>query len=366
MVAEMEVIQHVQFACVDVAAEAVAADLAAAVSHLDLRSPDVTVPQISTEYLPTIRSGSFCDIGRRRYMEDEHIRIDDLSSHLGSVFTFPAPSAFYGVFDGHEGADAAAYMKRHAIRLLFEESDFPCSSQADDVYIESVERSVRSAFLNADRALADEPSVSSSSGTTALTAFVFGRFLVIANAGDCRAVLSRRGTAMDLSQDHRTSHPLERQHVLSSGGVIYDGYLNGILSVTRALGDWDLKSPSNVTSSDVNSIPDSPLIADPEFQHLILGEEDEFLIIGCDGIWDALTSQQAVGIVRQGLRRHEDPDRCARELVNAALCKSVDNLTVIVVCFGSVDGFGGSPVRLSGCKSLSVEAMCKLRRLLEE
>lgn len=30
-------------------------------------------------------------------MEDEHIRIDDLSAHLGSLFRFPKPSAFYGV-----------------------------------------------------------------------------------------------------------------------------------------------------------------------------------------------------------------------------------------------------------------------------
>lgn len=49
------------------------------------------------EFVPSIRSGSFADIGRRRYMEDEHIRIDDLASHLGSLLTCPSPTAFYGV-----------------------------------------------------------------------------------------------------------------------------------------------------------------------------------------------------------------------------------------------------------------------------
>jgi len=49
------------------------------------------------QFVPSIRSGSFADIGPRRYMEDEHIRIDDLSSHLGSLYNFPKPSAFYGV-----------------------------------------------------------------------------------------------------------------------------------------------------------------------------------------------------------------------------------------------------------------------------
>ena len=51
------------------------------------------------QFVPNIRSGSFADIGPRRYMEDEHIRIDDLSAHLGSLLVCPLPSAFYGVSD---------------------------------------------------------------------------------------------------------------------------------------------------------------------------------------------------------------------------------------------------------------------------
>jgi len=49
------------------------------------------------QFVPSIRSGSFADIGPRRFMEDEHIRIDDLSGHLGSLLMVSAPSAFYGV-----------------------------------------------------------------------------------------------------------------------------------------------------------------------------------------------------------------------------------------------------------------------------
>lgn len=79
------------------------------------------------------------------------------------------------MFDGHGGTDAAAYMKRHAIRFLFEDGDFPQWSEADNLYMESVESSVRRAFLQADQALSDEASVSRSSGTTALTALVLGR-----------------------------------------------------------------------------------------------------------------------------------------------------------------------------------------------
>ncbi|KAL6850391.1 hypothetical protein ACP4OV_021018 [Aristida adscensionis] len=317
------------------------------------------------QFVPSVRSGSFADIGPRRYMEDEHIRIDDISDHLGSLWMCSVPSAFYGVFDGHGGSDAAAFMKKHAMRLFFEEAGFPQASQEDDMFVESVESSIRKAFLRADLALADDSIINRSSGTTALTALVLGRQLLVANAGDCRAVLSRKGVAVELSRDHRPTYDAEHQRVIESGGYIEDGYLNGVLSVTRALGDWDLKMPQGSPS---------PLIAEPEIRWTTLTEDDEFLIIGCDGIWDVMTSQQAVCTVRRGLRRHDDPERCARELaMEAKRLETFDNLTVIVVCFASE--LGGPSVaapveqapagRIRCCKSLSPEALLNLKRWLE-
>ncbi|KAJ6810258.1 putative protein phosphatase 2C 47 [Iris pallida] len=330
-----------------------------AVSELDLRTSDATSDASAEfQFVPSIRSGSFADIGPRRYMEDEHICIDDLSAHLGSLIRCPAPSAFYGLFDGHGGPDAAAYIKRHAIRFFFEDADFPHASQADELFVESVESSVRKAFLLADLALADDCTVSASSGTTALTALVFGRLLLVANAGDCRAVLCRKGEAVQMSEDHRPIYASERQRVESSGGYVDDIYLNGVLSVSRALGDWDVKLPGGSSS---------PLIADPEFRQAVLTEDDEFLIIGCDGIWDVMSSQHAVSVVRRGLRRHDNPEQCARELVMEALrLNTIDNLTVIVVCFSKETRVEEQqrPQRLRCC-SLSTEALCNLKSWLE-
>ncbi|XP_020598909.1 probable protein phosphatase 2C 47 [Phalaenopsis equestris] len=330
-------------------------------------APDFSEESTLVEFIPSVRSGSFTDIGPRKSMEDEHIRIDDLSGYLGSVFTCPTPSAFYGVFDGHGGPDAAAYIKRHAVRFFFEDAKFPNASQADTVFLESVENSVRNAFLQADLALADDCTVSTSSGTTALTALIFGRILLVANAGDCRAVLCRKGEALEMSQDHRPIYAVECKRVEESGGFIDDGYLNGVLSVSRALGDWDVKLPKGSLS---------PLIAEPEFRQVVLTEDDEFLIIGCDGIWDVMSSQHAVSIVRRGLRRHDDPERCARELVMEALrLNTFDNLTVIVVCFTSEHCDSSTlpeqqrlqppapPLR--HC-SLSTEALCNLKSWLEK
>lgn len=277
-------------------------------------------------FVPNIRSGSHVDIGPRYSMEDEHIRIDDLSGHLGSHYRCPMPSAFYAVFDGHGGPEAAAYIKRHAMRLFFEDSELPQTTDIDAVFLKELEDFHRKAFLVADLALANESSVSRSCGTTALTALLLGRHLLVANAGDCRAVLCRKGKAVDMSQDHRPSYLPERRRVEELGGQINLDYLNG-LSVTRALGDWEMKFPPGSSS---------PLIAEPDVQQAILTEEDEFLIIGCDGIWDVMSSQYAVSLVRRGLRKHDNPEQCAKELVREALrLYTTDNLTVIVICFSS-------------------------------
>ncbi|XP_048336605.1 probable protein phosphatase 2C 27 isoform X2 [Ziziphus jujuba] len=292
------------------------AQLAPATEELDVGVVSSKSPSDgNSTFVPVFRSGSCSEIGSKPYMEDEHICIDNLLDHLGSTTNFPSPGAFYGVFDGHGGTDAALFIRENILRFMVEDNHFPFC----------VEKAIKNAFLNADHAFADEASLDSSSGTTALTVLILGRTMVIANAGDCRAVLGKRGRAVELSKDHKPNCISEKLRIEKLGGAVYDGYLNGQLSVARALGDWHMKGPKGSSC---------PLSAEPELEEMILGEEDEFLILGCDGLWDVMSSQCAVTIARKELMLHNDPERCSRELVREALKRDTyDNLTVVIVCF---------------------------------
>ncbi|XP_057963807.1 probable protein phosphatase 2C 27 [Malania oleifera] len=332
-------IQH----CVSSTRLASAAELELDIGFLSIKTPTIE----NSVFEPVFRSGSCSEIGPKPYMEDEHICVDDLLEHLGVTANFSSPGAFYGVFDGHGGTDAALFIRENILRFIVEDSHFPMC----------VKMATKSAFLKADHAFANSVCLDSSSGTTVLTALMFGRTMIIANAGDCRAVLGKRGRAIELSKDHKPNCPSERLRIERLGGVVYDGYLNGQLSVARALGDWHMKGPKASSC---------PLSAEPELLEMVLTEEDEFLIMGCDGLWDVMSSQCAVTIVRKELMLHNDPERCSRELVSEALKRNTcDNLTVVVVCFSPDPPPRMEIPKFKLKRSISAEGLNLLQEVLE-
>ncbi|KAK8673365.1 hypothetical protein V6N13_111706 [Hibiscus sabdariffa] len=308
-----------------------------------LKSPP---PTETSGFLPVFRSGSCSEKGPKQYMEDEYICIDNLFQHLGSPADFPYLGAFYGVFDGHGGLDAAFFTRKNILNFIVEDKNFATSTK----------KAVKSAYVKADHALADAKTLDKSSGTTALTALILDRTMIIANAGDSRAVLGKRGRAIELSKDHKPNCTSERLRIEKLGGVIYDGYLNGQLSVARALGDWHIKGAKGSKS---------PLSCEPELEEILLTEEDEFLIMGCDGLWDVMSSQCAVTMVRKELMQHNDPERCSRALVKEALQRNTcDNLTVVVVCFSSNPPPKIEIPRSSKRRSISAEGLDLLKGVL--
>ncbi|GAA0167066.1 protein phosphatase [Lithospermum erythrorhizon] len=327
----------------------------------------------------SLSSGSHSDIGPRSRNEDSHIQIDDLSTTLDFIKqSCPHKSGFYALFDGHGGSEASSYLKENAMKLFFQ--DIKISQEFlnlgdgnnDDSFSQELKKFHAEAFRLADQAIADEGTIDEACGTTALTAMFLGKRLMIANAGDSRAILcSRGGVFTQLTEDHRPDSNKEKKRVEESGGFIEDGYLNGELGVTRALGDWFLKYPNGEKSS--------PLISEPDVFEFMLSDDDEFLIIACDGLWDVLSNQEAVNIVRKEMKMHGDPRRCAQELVYQAMRRdSADNVTVIVVSLtSSYDQDHHVPVEDAPAEesvpqrprfkfsALSEEARSKLRCLLE-
>ncbi|XP_040997309.1 probable protein phosphatase 2C 27 isoform X1 [Juglans microcarpa x Juglans regia] len=305
------------------------------------------------DFIPALRSGVWSHIGGRDYMEDTHICIGDLAEKFGSSLLSDEVVSFYGVFDGHGGKGAAQFVRDHLPRVIVEDAHFPLE----------LEKVVTRSFIETDAAFAKRCSLESSlsSGTTALTAMIYGRSLLVANAGDCRAVLSRRGIAIELSRDHRPCCTKERARIESLGGYIDDGYLNGQLGVTRALGNWHLEGMKG-TGERVG-----PLSAEPELELVTLTQEDEFLIIGSDGLWDVFSSQNSVDFARRQLQEHNDVKLCCRQMVEEALKRgAIDNLTAVMVNFHVEPPLPAVVQRARVRRSISAEGLQSLKCLLED
>lgn len=75
------------------------------------------------------------------------------------------------------------------------------------------------------------------------------------------------------------------------------------------------------------------VISEPEVDVRAIGADDEFLLLACDGVFDVLSSQQAVSIVGTELEEHGDVRRAAQAVVRACEGRSEDNITCLVCCF---------------------------------
>ena len=96
------------------------------------------------------------------------------------------------------------------------------------------------------------------------------RVLYTANVGDARIVLCRNGRALRLSYDHKGSDEHEGKRITNAGGLILNNRVNGVLAVTRALGDAYMKDL--VTGHPYTT------------ETVIQADIDEFLILACDGV----------------------------------------------------------------------------------
>jgi protein phosphatase 2C len=135
--------------------------------------------------------GTVSTIGTRKEMEDA------VSVEIGFAVKDNEKCDFFGVYDGHGGAQVAEACKERLHRVVAEEVE-RCGKDEEWDW----ERVMEGCFGKMDRELAGDAAVRTV-GSTAVVAVVAKADIVIANCGDSRAVMGRAGETMDLSTDHK-------------------------------------------------------------------------------------------------------------------------------------------------------------------
>ncbi|CAN8284212.1 unnamed protein product [Cochlearia groenlandica] len=171
------------------------------------------------------------------------------------------------------------------------------------------------------------------SGCTACVALIKDKKLFVANAGDSRCVISRKGQAYDLSKDHKPDLEVEKERILKAGGFIHAGRINGSLNLTRAIGDMEFKQNKFLPSEK------QMVTADPDIRNIELCDDDDFLVVACDGIWDCMSSQQLVDFIHEQLKTETKLTTVCEKVVDRCLApdtasgEGCDNMTIILVQF---------------------------------
>jgi len=253
--------------------------------------------------------------GWRVEMEDAHL------TDIGLPGSLKDWSAF-AVFDGHAGGQVSEYCAKNLIDAIISNDDFPSShisaGESNAPSIEVLRAALRTGFLQIDDNLRKRPATISgedSSGSTAVCTFVTPSHIVFANCGDSRAVLSRGGKMVSATVDHKPSNPGELTRIEKAGGSVMMQRINGSLAVSRALGDFDYK---NVTGRK----PCEQLVSpEPELTVVERNDDDEFLALACDGIWDVMSNDELCDFIRNRMQVTNDLCVICTSVLNTCLAK---------------------------------------------
>lgn len=266
-------------------------------------------------------------------------------------------SAFFGVYDGHAGTDVAIYTSRYLHKNCIGDPDMKAGK---------IEEALKSGFLKTDANLLLEEGMAeclkirkevarrkhgndqeddddddddeigvTDSGSTAVTCFLKGKTIYCANAGDSRAVMCRTGKAINLSDDHKPMDEIERARIEKANGFVEDKRVNGTLAVARAMGDFSFKREKKMTAEE------QQVTCNPEIRKFTCEAADEFIILACDGIWDVMTSQQAVDFVAGKMKEGKALKEILSDLFDHCLSPhpsaneglGCDNMTAVIVKF---------------------------------
>jgi serine/threonine protein phosphatase PrpC len=255
--------------------------------------------------------------GHRISNEDHHIHILNLNNENLDL----NPINFFGVFDGHGGKTISKFLKdtlpyyfinkfKHNKQNTFSDNDLSCK------YINKVYNRINAHIMNT------HPIAANRSGSTACCIIHYlndkQHNLLVINVGDSRAVkCNKLNIAEQLCQDHKPCSPEERKRIENLGGKIeFDGSDWRIknLSLSRAFGDKDCHPYVTYL---------------PQIYGYNLNQ-DKFIILACDGLWDILSNQDAVDFINN-LIINKFKGNYSKALAEYALKKgSMDNITVIV------------------------------------
>ncbi|CAH1791067.1 unnamed protein product [Owenia fusiformis] len=260
--------------------------------------------------------------GWRVEMEDAHTAMIGLENGLTDW-------SFFAVFDGHAGKNVSEYASRKLIESIGNNKDFMKALEQGDPTSPLMIQAIKNGFLELDEKMRKIPEMlngEDKSGSTAICALVSPTHIYFANCGDSRGLLTSSGAVKFHTQDHKPSNPIEKERIQNAGGSVMIQRVNGSLAVSRALGDYDYKNVEGKSPVEQLVSPE------PEINIIARTDQDEFVVLACDGIWDVMTNDDLSNFVRSRIRLTDNLETICNQVIDCCLYKgSRDNMSIVIV-----------------------------------
>ena len=254
---------------------------------------------------------------------------------------------FFAVYDGHGGNGCSLYLKNNLHKNITE-----FSTKGIKTAIEITENT----FLSS-KAIDYNYDLLDTSGSCGVILLIKKNKCIIANIGDSRLVMFKNKRVVFSTSDHKPNTYIEKHRIESQGGSVYQTtaaipiYQNGKLieipwrvcpgglSVSRTFGDIESKDERFGGKKGV-------VVALPDISEFELNGEYNFIVIGCDGIFDVLSNGEIIECIKIVLKINKSKNKKINELcgdfasmiIKSALAKeSFDNVSCIVIVFNLKD-----------------------------
>lgn len=248
------------------------------------------------------------------YIEDQNKYFKEGMEDKGrsiDAFNNNKDDTLYCLFDGH-GGDSVAIVLQKNYHSFFKKALTKSKT---------VEEALKNSFIDIDKELKalDLVNVGSTGCVVYITKEKGQTVIYCANIGDTRASLINLSTNeyKRLSYDHRATDPKERKRIINQGGMVLNGRVMGQLMLSRAFGDFELKSFG--------------VRCEPYVSRISLGNDcnDQFyIIIASDGIWDIMSEKE----IYKYLQSSTNTEEITEKILSRCFAKKAwDNLSCFAI-----------------------------------
>ena len=248
-------------------------------------------------------------------MEDFHCIKKNLlkKSKNGIIYSF------FSIFDGHSGKEVSLYLSQNFHKILSSQLNNIQNFESNEITVNKIISAIKNSFLLIDNKIIKDLSLKQDSGSTGTILLLFNlgeeRYMICANIGDSKGyILSKNKKIIHITKEHNCQNQNEVLRVKENGGIVFNNRVYGTLMLTRSFGDKEMKKYGVISSPDT-------------FCHKIT-ENDKFIIIASDGLWDAINEDDIINMGDLGLSSGE----FSKKIVKLAIEKgSRDNISCIVI-----------------------------------